>query len=1022
MDSIKKSRGITIWLWLLVFFDMLIRAISTESNRIFYDGCGYIMHAWSIAQGRLTTPYWMAGIDHYYPPLYPFFIYLFHFVIRNWVYAAKTVSIISSGLLLLPVFALGKKLFYEEIGLLACAFLVAHPLLVEVGANAYSEPIFLFFIALSMLWGYRLLVEKKSWLALLSGTALGIANLGRAQALAGLLSLAAILFIWWMRRQLSLGQFARFAVLVLAGFYLFALPYDYYNHKKDGIWGMRLRMEFFKKGYRFEEDLEWFQRERMLNKNATSLLTVELAKTNSPLAFIREHPKTYLDWVRIDALTMLDREFGQHKIVSPVFIFSFFILMLGLIFIREPRLKNPSAHLYLLFWFLPVLVIVPLSVCVLDRYFLPLLFSLAFWAAGGVEIIRERAGRFFSLGIGRSRTQASRIGFWLMALVILQIFSGRFRELYLQKTSYPKKEANWVAEITGNSKRKIIMSNDPYPALYSGNYWYMLPLDNINRISIYARSQAADYVAVDMHFFEWLHAPQELFDQFSSPFSKPGLVWLGENEAKFRAGFEHKLRELVLYKVESEELPKAPVNIILVSIDTLRADHLSCYGYQRKTSPNIDRIAAAGLRFEHVFSQSPKTAPSHMTMLTSLYPEVHWVHGEYKEHCFDKLNPAWKTLAEILKENGYRTAAFTGGVQMTKGFGFERGFESFQENMLRLDAKSFDPALNWLSKLKPEEHFFLFLHTYQVHDPYCPPRPFNKLYDPDYHGWIIDDWDEVTRLADSHQLFSRHNVFWGGAKNGVNGDQVNLALVSDRDAKHMEALYDGNINYADEMLGRFFAELKKRGLLGNEKTLLIITSDHGEEFREHGDFLHKKLFRETMEVPLVFYWPGRLPSGKVIAGQARLIDLAPTLLDLAGIPAQPQMQGVSLKAPMLEGQAVSLSAYSEDPFLRRDYALRSGLWMYYQMINDGKEELYLNAIDINEKQNILNLVKDIENFRNGVFYKPKRILAEYQKKMEYFHSYNARYKEIFEIKEGPRENLILSKKQLEDLRTLGYLK
>jgi len=1010
------------WLFALVVIAVLLRLYVTESNRIYFDGCGYIMHAWSIAQGRLTTPYWMAGVDHYYPPLYPFAIFLFHLVIRNWVYAAKTVSILFSGLLFLPFYSLARRIFNREVALFSCAFLVAHPLLIEVGANAYSEPIFLFFIALAMLWGYRLLVEKKSWLALLSGIALGIANLGRAQALAGLLSMAAILFIWWISRQLSLGQFLRFAVLILAGFYLFAFPYDYYNYQKEGIWGLRLRMEFFKKGYRFGEDLEWFQRERTLNKDATSLLTFEMARTNSPFQFIREHPRVYGQWVRNDLLTILDREFSNHKIVSPVYSLSVLILLLVMVWQKQDLIRNPYAHFYLLFWFLPLLFLVPLAISVLDRYFLPWTFCFSIWAGCAFDFLRRKTGHYFSGQWFSRQIKFSEVGPWLLLILFLHPLP---KEIYDKSriVNYPRKESDWITTVTHGAQRKVIMSPDPFPALYTGNYWYMLPVDNINRTAKYARSQKADYLLADDLFFVWLKAPGDFIDQYLSPFAKPGLKYMGQVSTCFRNNGKKKFKRSALYQVETDDAPKQALpNIILVSIDTLRRDHLSAYGYHRETSPNIDRIAKAGARFDRVISQSPKTAPSHMTMFTSLYPQVHQVHKEYNTKTFVKLNPVWKTLPEILAANGYRTAAFTGGVQMSKGFGFERGFEKFEENMLRLNKQSFEPALKWLGSKKSGEPFFLFLHTYQVHDPYCPPRPFNKLYDPDYNGWIIDDWDELTRLADTRKFFPLHDVFWGGREKGVKGDELNLQLLDERDTQHMAALYDSSIRYTDEMFGRFFQELEKRGILGGENTMLIITSDHGEEFREHGDFLHKKLYRETMEVPLIIYWPGRVPAGKLVRGQFRLLDLAPTILDLAGITPHPQMQGVSLKDALSSADKIMLTAYSEDPFLRKDFAVRTDLFMSYTIENKSREEFFFELTDPKETINLLPLQREVEHQPNNIFSSYSDIQKLCRKRMDGFFVYNERHKNIFEVPKEQQETMTLSRKQMENLEALGYIK
>jgi len=1010
-----------IWVGILSALAMLLRAYASNRAQIYFDGAGYIMHAWSIAQGRLTTPYWMAGLDHYYPPLYPALIYLFHFFDSSWPDAAKIVSVLFSGLLFIPVFLLARRMFWEEVGLLACALLVAYPLLVEVGSNAYSEPVFLFLIGFSMFWGWKMITEKKSLLAFLSGFALGLAYLARPQAVAGLMSLGLILaWFWLIQRQLRFAQFAKFLVLILAGFYIFALPYDLYNYQKDKIWGIRFRMEFFKKGYQYHEDLEWFIRERTLNRDATTLLTFELARNNSPVEFVRNHPKIYFGWVWKDFKLILNKEFLGNRITPPIISISVLFLIIGLIRGWENKLRNSSAHFYLFFWFLPLLIIVPLTISVLDRYFLPLTLCTAIWAGAGVESVRKRLANLFTISFSKRRIPFSEIAFWLIPLLFLNPHS-HIRDLLFNKQREVKGEDEWIKKSLGGQERKIIMASEPYPAVYSGNYWYMLPMDNINRVTRYAREQKPDYLLADNQFFSWLHAPQDYYDQYLSPFSKPGLTYLATDrfKAKELGGTFYKID--TLYQVDySHNYSLKPVNIILISIDTLRADHLSSYGYQRNTSPNLDRIAKEGLRFEKVISQSPKTAPSHMTMFTSLYPEIHGVHKSYNDESFFSLNKTWQTLPEILKGYGYHTAAFTGGAQVSKGFGFERGFDQWQENMHRLDWKNFEPVFQWLAQVPKDEPFFLFLHTYQVHDPYLPPRPYNRIYDPNYQGWIIDSYKTLQERAQSKNYISIHTLYWGQKE--YKGDEMDISHISERDTEHFEALYDGGILYADLILGKFFEELRQKGILGASQTLLIITSDHGEEFREHGDFLHKRLYTETMEVPLIFYWPGVLGPGKVSKGQVRLLDLAPTILDLIGAPVPVQMQGVSLKGGILAGKKIVFSAYSEDPFIKRQYSLRTENFMFYRRDVEKKEELYLSGLDPAEKKNLLLMSNDLENLLKKSAAFSKHTLESFRSKINDFRYYCKRYKDIFEIPQTGTEKVKLDQEQIEKLRALGYIK
>jgi len=1017
-----ENKKAWIWIAILALIAVGLRGVVSNRAQIYFDGAGYIMHAWSLAQGKLSTPYWMANLDHYYPPVYPATILLFHLFIPSWADAAKIASIIFSGLLFIPVFLLARRMFRVEVGLLACALLVSYPLLVEVGSNAYSEPVFLFLVGFSMLFGWRMIDEKKTLPAFVSGVFLGIAYLARQQAVAGLVSLVAILIWFWLfQKKLSFAQFARFLALVLVGFYIFALPYDLYNYQKDKIWGLRFRMEFFKKGYQFEEDQEWFIRERTLNRDATELLTYEIARNNSPLELIRNHPKIYLSWVWEDFKLIIKRDFQGNRITPPVISLCILVLIIGLILKWDQALRNFSAHFYLLFWFLPLLFIIPLTISVLDRYLLPLCLCLVIWAGAGIESLRTRIAQNASIHFHNRIIPLAWIGFWALPLLFLHPHSLVHNLLY-NKQKPVKGEAEWIKK-TIKAERKIIMASEPYPALYSGNYWYMLPIENINWVSKYALRQKPDYLLADNQFYIWLNAPHDYIDQFLSPFSKPGLIYLASERFKTKEAGEKEryYKDDAIYQVDhSRSFSLNPVNIIFVSIDTLRADHLGCYGYYRNTSPNLDRLAKDGTRFEKVISQAPKTAPSHMTMLTSLYPEIHGVHKSYDDESFFSLNPTWTTLPQILKGYGYHTAAFTGGAQVTKGFGFERGFDIWEENMHRLNWKNFDPVFKWLSEVPKDEPFFLFLHTYQVHDPYVPPAPYNKIFDPDYKGWIIDDAKTLQQLAESKKYISIHTIYWGQKE--FKGDEMDLSRITERDTRHFEALYDGSILYADKILGQFFEELKAKGILGDKRTLLIITADHGEEFREHNDFLHKRLYTETITVPLIFYWPGVIPAGKVNKGQVRLIDLAPTILDLINAPVPSQMQGVSLKDALLSKRKAFLSAYSEDSFIKNQTSLRTQNFLFYQKGNEQKEEFYLTSSDPKEKNNLLLMNNDLENFlkKAGTF--SNEIIESFRHKLTSFHFYNQRYKDIFEIPKSEAEKVKLDQDQIEKLKALGYIK
>lgn len=321
------------------------------------------------------------------------------------------------------------------------------------------------------------------------------------------------------------------------------------------------------------------------------------------------------------------------------------------------------------------------------------------------------------------------------------------------------------------------------------------------------------------------------------------------------------------------------LNSILVSIDTLRPDHLGCYGYERASSPTIDRLAGEGVCFKSAFSSTTWTLPAHLAMLTSL-PDL--VHGVVSEAFL--LDEKRITLAEMLKKEGYKTYGVFTGPFLLPRWGFNQGFDKY------IDATLYDKALEGAEMLNAAERgrttpgameevktilesnknhpFFLFLHLFDVHPDFDPPPPYDTLFDPDYQGDI-------------------------SGKNIMNNPQINKDMP-ERDLEHLQALYDGEIRYVDEHgIARLLDLLSENKLL--ENTLLIITSDHGEEFFEHGVFGHRQnLFDTTLRIPLIFWCPQLFAAGKTVERQVRIIDIMPTILDLIGLSQSPEGLGNSL--------------------------------------------------------------------------------------------------------------------------------
>jgi arylsulfatase A-like enzyme/Tfp pilus assembly protein PilF len=387
------------------------------------------------------------------------------------------------------------------------------------------------------------------------------------------------------------------------------------------------------------------------------------------------------------------------------------------------------------------------------------------------------------------------------------------------------------------------------------------------------------------------------------------------------------------------------LNVLLITMDTTRADRLGCYGYKRAKTPNLDGLAGQGVEFLNVYCQAPLTTPSHCSILTGTYPLYHKVHnnGSYI------LSSEVVTLAEALKEKGFATAAFVSSFTVDSRFGLDQGFEVYDDkfaesqafkalNSERKAEKTFEPFSRWLGK-NQTQRFFAWVHFYDPHLPYDPPAPFS------------------IEFADS--------------------------------------LYDGEIAYVDQYIGKIIEALREKGLLA--KTLVILAGDHGEAFGEkveagHGVFLYDG----TMKVPLIFYAENHLPAGLVIKPRVRLIDITPSILDMLNIPVPGEVQGTSL-LPFINGKNTDdLSSYIETYFPRENYGwselvgLVDGDWKY---IKAPKEELYNLMADPEETNNAINketkmatemrakLEEAIAKYSSGITAEKKKLTAEEKEKL-----------------------------------------
>src|SRR6266550_1311899 len=346
-------------------------------------------------------------------------------------------------------------------------------------------------------------------------------------------------------------------------------------------------------------------------------------------------------------------------------------------------------------------------------------------------------------------------------------------------------------------------------------------------------------------------------------------------------------------------------NVVVITIDTLRADHLGCYGDQQIRTPNIDSLAAEGVRFERAYTPVPVTLPAHTVLFTGTYPLLSGIH----DFSGNKLSPAQPTLASALKEQGYTTGAVIGSAVLDSRFGLNRGFDFYYDHFdfNRLQESNLDEmerpgnvvtdnALDWLAK-NDQKKFFLWMHLYDPHFPYRPPAPYSEQY-------------------------------------------------NDRP-------YDGEIAFADSQVGRLIRFLKDKGLYQN--TIIVLTGDHGESLGEHGEKTHGFfIYNATLHVPVIIHLPGAA-AAKTVSELVSLTDLMPTVLQELKVEVPAQVQGRSL-LPLLTGKKEdSISVYAETflPRLHFNWSeLRSVETEKYQFIEAPKPELYDLAADPGETRNL----------------------------------------------------------------------
>ena len=377
---------------------------------------------------------------------------------------------------------------------------------------------------------------------------------------------------------------------------------------------------------------------------------------------------------------------------------------------------------------------------------------------------------------------------------------------------------------------------------------------------------------------------------------------------------------VLVFSLTCSEGGDPPPNVLLISIDTLRADRLGCYGHRAPTSPFLDTLAARGVRFTNVSVNTHGTTPSHTTVLSGLYQETHGVSydrpGESGE--LTGIGGDVPLVQEAFQRHGYTTLAVTGGGNVGKKFGFARGFDLYDDRGggIKREARRLLRALDAAAKDRP---VFAFLHTYEVHSPYKPPAKILARFTD----------GEGSFDTSSARLLEHSNEAW---------------RLPPEDLEHIADAYDAGIRYTDNRLRSLFEELETSGFL--DHALVVITSDHGEEFGEHGGLLHRSLlYDELLKVPLLILGEG-VTGGRVVDRPVSSVDIAPTLLAFAGIEVPPHLAGTNLLADTIAERPI-FSQYGGHRF-----AIRSGSFKLIEDVEAGRAELYDLEKDPREQQDL----------------------------------------------------------------------
>lgn len=439
---------------------------------------------------------------------------------------------------------------------------------------------------------------------------------------------------------------------------------------------------------------------------------------------------------------------------------------------------------------------------------------------------------------------------------------------------------------------------------------------------------------------------------------------------------------------------KQSPNVILIAIDTLRADHLGCYGYSRPVSPHIDALAAEGVRFERCYSTAAWTLPSFMSIFTGLMPAV---HGCTSSGCAP-LSHSIPTLPEQFKACGYFCGAVVCNPYVSGRYGFCRGFDIYDDYSVFLEAgvegfadtlfeenRGFKTVVTGNIVTSQAKHlleraqksgrpFFLFILYYDPHNDYVPPAPYDRIYDPEYRG-----------------LFYGHDM-----------DQFIHSPPADRDLQHLIARYDGEISYEDAQIGELLQKVNE--ISDPNFTLTILVSDHGEAFAEHGKMLHgNHAYREEVWVPMIWRWPGILPPGHRVRSPVSTLDIAKTFQELMRFEKLDLLQGETLWPGLWGGQPTqNRLVFSQE---KGQYTITRDTLRYH--MKGKNEELYDLRKDPWEQSNLLPSARP-------------QLLVSLQEAMAKFSSECTEIHTLYHKNVAPTP-VHLTPEEIRRLKSLGYV-